>query len=103
MEIIVYVDENGTQEGDCEYRAIELCDEDEQNLFVMIGHFLANGNKPEKVEVLSEKEYQELLAYKYSHPRYIKYKEAQDYIKEHNKKFHIDSSIEINCDKRKGD
>ena len=103
MRIIVFVNEKGTEEGDCDFKEIELCEEDEQSLFVMVGHSLSKGNKLEKIEVLSEKEYQELLAYKYSHPRYIKYKEAQDYIKEHNKKFHIDSSIEINCDKRKGD
>jgi len=87
MEMIVYVDENGTQEGDCDFRAIQVCEEDEQSLFVMIGHFLANGNKLEKVRVLSEKEYQELLKFRDTHPDYIKYVEASQYITKFDKKY----------------
>ena len=89
MRVILFVDEKGTEEGDCDFREIELCEEDEQNLFVILGHSLAEGNKLEKIRVLCEKEYQELLLYKCTHPGYIKYKEAQDYIEEHNKKYII--------------
>ena len=88
MEIIVYVDENGTQEGDCEYRAIDICNgDDEQSLFIMIGHALADNYKFEKVEVLSEKEYQRLMKFRDTHPEFMKLREAQILIENFHAKY----------------
>lgn len=100
MEIIVYVDENGTEEGECDFRAIDICDEDENRLATIIRHSLADNNKFEKLRVLSEKEYQELINYRDSNPAYIEYKKAQEFIAKFNKKYDI-HGLNVVCDKRK--
>lgn len=80
MEIILYVDENGTQEGDCNHRAIDISTEDEQSLLVIIGHSLSENNKFERVEVLYEKEYQEFIKIRNTHPDYKAYIKAREII-----------------------
>ena len=59
MEIIVFVDKDGTQEGNCDFKAFNVHGDDEQNIFVIIGHSMAMGTA-EKVRVLNIKEYDEL-------------------------------------------
>lgn len=81
MEIIVYVDEYGEREGDCEFRSIELSAEDKQNLFEMIGHSLGDGNIFKRRRVLTEEEYQTLAQFRDTHPDYIEYVKAKENVR----------------------
>ena len=78
MEIIVFVDKDGTIVGECDYRAFEICKEDEQNLFVMIGHSKAEYGIPEQVHVLALEEYASLNDKTKKYEEYIKWKNARD-------------------------
>ena len=78
MDIVVFVDENGTADGECDHRAFEICEEDEQTLFVMIGHSKGTYGKPEKVYVLTAEEYGELDDKAKKYEKYIDWKKARD-------------------------
>ena len=78
MYIVVFVDEKGTEEGECEHREFAICEEDKQNLFVMLGHSREEHGKPEKVYVLSMEEYGALDDKAKKYDEYIDWRKAKD-------------------------
>lgn len=87
MEMIVYIDEKGTEDGNCRFRAIKVCEEDEQSLLVLLGHSLGKNNLFEDVSVLTEDEYRELLKFRDTHPDYIKYNELKAAVRKFEDKY----------------
>lgn len=78
MYIVVFVDKDGTTEGDCDFMEFPIAVADEQNLFVMIGHSKAIYGKPEKVHVLTVDEYESLNDKAKKYEEYIDWKRARD-------------------------
>lgn len=89
MRIIVYVDEKGTEDGNCRFREIDICEEDKQSLLVLLGHSLGKNNVFEDVSVLTEDEYRELLKFRDTHPDYIKYSESKAIVRKFEDKYGI--------------
>lgn len=87
MEVILYINEYGTRVDECDFREIDVCDEDVKILLEIVKRSLENNNTFSKVSVLSEHKHEELMKFRDNHPDYIKYIEAKEIVNKFEGKY----------------
>ena len=78
MQIILFLDKNGTTDGDCDFQELELLADEEVCVRGIVQNAVDSGRKLERVRVLTEKEYAKLCASADAWMRYLKYREAKE-------------------------